>query len=74
MVRYREAPLLILSTRNMTKNANANCGMWAPLDRYNFTRLDSFIKSGMGESSTTPLMEGLRQELFYEAILALVWI
>jgi hypothetical protein len=55
-------------------NANANCGMWAPLDRYNFTRLDSFIKSGMGESSTTPLMEGLRQELFYEAILALVWI
>jgi hypothetical protein len=27
MVRYREAPLLILSTRNMTKNANANCGM-----------------------------------------------
>ncbi len=28
MVRYREAPLLILSTRNMTKNAHANCGMW----------------------------------------------
>jgi len=26
-VRYREAPLLILSIRNMTKNAHANCGM-----------------------------------------------
>jgi len=51
---------------DFAKNANANCGMWAPLDRYNFTRLESFIKSGMGESSTTPLMEGLRQELFYE--------
>jgi hypothetical protein len=29
MERYQEALLLILSTRNITKNANANCGMWA---------------------------------------------
>jgi hypothetical protein len=28
MVRYRGAPLLILSSRNMTKNAHANCVMW----------------------------------------------
>jgi len=33
MERYQEALLLILSTKNITKNAHANCGMWGRTER-----------------------------------------